>query len=218
MRDIALNDLWIIISALRWTVLLSLCVFFIGSIAGLLIAVCRTSNHFWLRFPAAVYIQVVQSTPLLGILFMFFYGMPLVLGVEVGSLMAATLAFSLSAAAFLGEIWRGAIQAIPRTQWEASSSLGITTWQQMCYVVWPQAIRMAIPPTIGYAVQLVKNTSLSALVGFIELTRAGQIVSGSTLKPLIVFSIVALLYFALCYPLARLSLRLEGKLNVYRAH
>ena len=218
MRSIALNDIWIIVTALRWTILLSLTVFFISSVAGLVIAVCRTSTLRWLRIPAAVYIQVVQSTPLLGILFMFFFGMPLVLGVEVGSFMAATLAFSLSAAAFLGEIWRGAIQAIPQTQWEASASLGITRWQQMRYVVWPQAIRMAIPPTIGYAVQLIKNTSLSALVGFIELTRAGQIVSGSTLKPLIVFAIVALLYFALCYPLARLSLNLEGKLNVYRAH
>jgi polar amino acid transport system permease protein len=218
MRSIALNDIWIIVSALRWTVFLSLTVFLIGSIVGLIIAVCRTSSFFWLRIPAILYIQIVQSTPLLGILFMFFFGMPLMLGVEVSSFMAATMAFSMSAAAFLGEIWRGAIQAIPQTQWEASASLGITRWHQMRHVVWPQAIRIATPPTIGYAVQLIKNTSLSALVGFIELTRAGQIVSGSTLKPLIVFAIVATLYFALCYPLARLSLSLEDKLNVYRAH
>src|SRR5580765_7076568 len=122
-----------------------------------------------------------------------------ILGYKLAPLVAAGLALTLYAAAFLGEIWRGCIEAVPRTQWEASDCLGLDRFQQYVYVVLPQAVRMAIPPTVGFMVQIVKNTSLASVVGFVELTRAGQIVNNSTFEPFIIFCIVAAIYFAIRY-------------------
>lgn len=213
MRGISLSDLWMIISALRWTLALAVSTFLCGAVIGLLIATARTSHQRWLRTLAWCYVELIQGIPLLGLLFLLFFGVPMLIGVDVSSFTAALVAFSLSAGAFLGEIWRGSIAAVPKGQWEASLSLGISHGQMLRKVIWPQAFRQALPPTVGFSVQLIKNTSLAALVGFVELTRSGQIVSGSTLQPLVIYLLVALCYFALCFPLARLSLQLEARFH-----
>jgi polar amino acid transport system permease protein len=124
------------------------------------------------------------------------------------------LSLTLYVGAFLGEIWRGCIQAVPRTQWEASDCLGLNRFHQYAYVILPQAVRIATPPTVGFMVQVVKNTSLASVIGFVELTRAGQIVNNSTFQPLAVFLLVAAIYFAICYPLSIASRVLERKMNV----
>ena len=130
--------------------------------------------------------------------------------------IAAAASFSIYAGAFLGEIWRGCLQAIPRTQWEAGASLGLGFAQQLRYIIVPQALRLAIPPTVGFLVQLIKNTSLAAVIGFIELTREGQLTTATTFRPFIVYLIVAAIYFALCFPLTQWSRRLERRLHVAR--
>lgn len=218
MRDISIHDLWMIISALRWTLLLALSTFACGAVIGLLIATARTSHQRALRAVAWFYVELVQGIPLLGLLFLLFFGVPMLTGIDLSSFTAALIAFSLSAGAFLGEIWRGSIAAVPKGQWEASLSLGISRRQILQKVILPQAFRLALPPTVGFSVQLIKNTSLAALVGFVELTRSGQIVSGSTLQPLMIYLLVALCYFALCFPLARLSLQLEARFHVAGRH
>lgn len=218
MRDISLHDIWMIISALRWTLLLALSTFACGAVIGLLIAVARTSHQKWLQGIAWFYVELIQGIPLLGMLFLLFFGLPTLFGIDVSSFSAAAIAFSLSAGAFLGEIWRGSIAAVPKGQWEAALSLGISRTQMMRKVIVPQAFRLSLPPTVGFLVQLIKNTSLAALVGFVELTRSGQIVSGSTLQPLIIYLLVAFCYFALCFPLARLSLQLEARFHVTGRH
>ena len=131
-------------------------------------------------------------------------------------LVAAGISFTLYAGAFLGEIWRGCIEAVPKTQWEASDCLGLNRFQQYAYVVLPQAMRIAIPPTVGFMVQIVKNTSLASVIGFVELARAGQIVNNSTFEPFTIFCIVAAIYFALCYPLSLASRHLERKAHAGR--
>ncbi|ROR08713.1 amino acid ABC transporter permease [Erwinia sp. JUb26] len=218
MRGISINDIWMIVGALRWTLLLALTTFALGSVIGLMVAMARSSHQKWLQGIAWFYVELIQGIPLLGMLFLLFFGLPTLFGIDVSSFMAATIAFSLSAGAFLGEIWRGSIAAVPKGQWEASLSLGISRLQMMRKVILPQAFRLSLPPTIGFSVQLIKNTSLAALVGFVELTRSGQIVSGSTLQPLLVYLLVALCYFALCFPLARLSLHLEARFHVTGRH
>lgn len=218
MRGISINDIWMIIGALRWTLLLALTTFALGSVIGMMVAMARSSHQKWLQGIAWFYVELIQGIPLLGMLFLLFFGLPTLFGIDVNSFMAATIAFSLSAGAFLGEIWRGSIAAVPKGQWEASLSLGISRFQMMRNVILPQAFRLSLPPTIGFSVQLIKNTSLAALVGFVELTRSGQIVSGSTLQPLLVYLLVALCYFALCFPLARLSLHLEARFHVTGRH
>jgi polar amino acid transport system permease protein len=202
--------------AAQWTVLLSLLAFAGGALVGLPIALMRVSPSHTLRIVAGGYIQLIQGTPLLILLFLTYFGLG-ILGYKLAPLVAAGLALTLYAAAFLGEIWRGCIEAVPRTQWEASDCLGLNRFQQYAYVILPQAFRMAIPPTVGFMVQIVKNTSLASVVGFVELARAGQIVNNSTFEPFIIFCIVAAIYFAMCYPLSLASRFLERRANAGRA-
>jgi polar amino acid transport system permease protein len=148
-------------------------------------------------------------------LFVVYFGIG-VLGQDVSPWIAAAAAFSVYSGAFLGEIWRGCIQAVPKTQWEASASIGLSFLEQLRHVVIPQAVRISIPPTIGFWVHLVKNTSLASIIGFIELTRAGQIINAATFRPMTVYLIIAATYFCICFTLAKLSERLEGKMRVSR--
>jgi polar amino acid transport system permease protein len=216
MIQLNAHHLWYLITAAQWTVLLSLIAFAGGALVGLPIALMRVSPSRALRMAAGGYIQLIQGTPLLILLFLTYFGLG-ILGYKLVPLVAAGLALTLYAAAFLGEIWRGCIEAVPRTQWEASDCLGLDRFQQYAYVILPQAVRMAIPPTVGFMVQIVKNTSLASVVGFVELARAGQIVNNSTFEPFIIFCIVAAIYFAMCYPLSLASRSLERSANAGRA-
>jgi polar amino acid transport system permease protein len=213
IRQFGVTDVLFLVSAIRWTVLLTLAAFGGGTLIGLLIAVMRVSNVFALRALAICFIQFIQGTPLLVILFVFFFGLP-IFGLPVLPWIAATAAFSIYAGAFLGEIWRGALQSIPRTQWEAGSSLGLSFVEQLRWIIIPQAVRIAIPPTVGFLVQLIKNTSLAATIGFVELTREGQMTTASTFQPFTVYITVAFFYFLMCFPLSQWSRTLERKLHV----
>ena len=217
MIQLNAHHIWYLIMAAQWTVLLSLLAFAGGALVGLPIALMRVSPSHTLRIVAGGYIQLIQGTPLLILLFLTYFGLG-ILGYKLAPLVAAGLALTLYAAAFLGEIWRGCIEAVPRTQWEASDCLGLNRFQQYAYVILPQAFRMAIPPTVGFMVQIVKNTSLASVVGFVELARAGQIVNNSTFEPFIIFCIVAAIYFAMCYPLSLASRFLERRANAGRAN
>ena len=209
-------SLWDIVSALlltaRWTVVLSLVAFAGGGLLGLLVLMARTSRLSGMRRAAWVYIEVFQGTPLLMQLFLAFFGLSLI-GIEVPAWLAAGATLILWSAAFLSEIWRGCVEAIPRGQWESSASLAMGYVQQMRNVVLPQAARIAVAPTVGFAVQIVKGTAVTSIIGFTELSKAATIITNATFDPFLVYGIAALIYFALCWPLSRLSLRLERKLN-----
>ena len=208
MRTFGPQEALFIIGAVRWTLLLSVIAFAGGGIAGLIVAVARTAPQAWLRATAGGYIQVFQGTPLLMQLFLVFFGANL-FGSGVDPLVAAAIALTLNAAAFLGEIWRGCIQAIPVGQWEAATAIGLRPLARMRYVILPQAGKIAIAPTVGFLVLLLKSTSLASIIGFVEVTRAGQIINNVTFQPFKVFSLVAAIYFLLCWPLSLLSQRLE---------
>ena len=201
MRTFGIHDFWFILQAAQWTVLLSLIAFVGGALGGLAVALARTSENVVAQRIATGFIQVFQGTPLLMQLFLVFFGAP-VLGIEISPWVAAGVALILNTSAFLGEIWRGSIQAVPRGQWEAAEALGLHYAARMRLVVLPQAWKIALLPTVGYMVQVIKGTSLAAIIGFTEITRAGQIINNATFQPLIVFSVVAGIYFALCWPLS----------------
>ncbi|KEY55782.1 amino acid ABC transporter permease [Agrobacterium tumefaciens] len=198
-----------------WSIVLTAIAFSIGSLTGGFFAIMRLSQYGSVRNVAAGYITVIQSIPVLMILFMSYYGLTL-FGFEIPPLLAASVSLSVYVSAYLAEIWRGSIQAVPKPQWEASASLALTRFQQYRYVILPQALRLSLPPTVGFLVQLVKNTSIVSVVGFVELSRAGQLVNNATFRPFQVFFVVALLYFAICFPLSRLSRHLERVLHVGR--
>ena len=213
MRTFGIEDFWFIVQAAQWTIWLSLIAFIGGGILGLAVALGRVSERCWVSQSMRVFIEFFRGTPLLLQLFLVFFGLP-VLGLEIGVWYAAAIALILNSAAFLAEIWRGCIQAVPQGQSEAAEALGLSYAQKMRDVVLPQALKIAIPPTVGYLVQIIKATSLTAIIGFTELTRAGQIVNNATFQPMIVFGLVALIYFILCWPLSLYASRLERKLKV----
>jgi polar amino acid transport system permease protein len=204
-----------LMSGLAWTVLLSIIAFVGGGVVGLLVAIARTSNSRLLRRLTAAYIGTFQGTPLLMQLFVVYYGLGLV-GIHLPAWGAVAIAFTLSASAFLGEIWRGAIEALPRGQTEAAMALSLPYSSRLRDVILPQALRIAQPATVGYLVQLIKGTSLAAIVGFIELARAGQIISNQIFEPILVFAIVGSIYFLLCWPLSLYSARLEARYAIAR--
>ncbi len=160
-----------------------------------------------------LYVELFQSTPLLMQLFLVYFGLPK-LGIDVSAWLAAAVCLTFYSSAFLTDIWRGAVETIPRGQWDGSSSLGLHYLAQLRLVILPQAMRIAIPPTVGFLVQLVKSTALASIVGFHELTRTAQIVTNATFQPFVVYGLAALIYFALCYPLTDLSRRLERGLAI----
>jgi polar amino acid transport system permease protein len=198
--------------AALWTAALAGIALCGGCVGGLLVAACRVSKLRALRIVGVCFITIVQGTPLLVQLFLAYFGAAFA-GLDVPPLAAAALAFTLYASAFFGDIWRGAIEGVPHGQWEAASALGFGRLTTLRLIVVPQAIRPAIPPTVGFIVQLVKNTALASIIGFRELTRAGQIVSNVTFEPLPVFLTVAAFYFVICYPISLASRRLEARMG-----
>jgi len=210
MRTFGFPEFLFILQAAQWTLALSLIAFVGGAILGLFIALARTSENKTARVLSTGFIQVFQGTPLLLQLFLIFFGAP-VLGFDINPWIAAGVALVLNSAAFLGEIWRGCIEAIPRGQWEAAQALNLDYVSRMRDVVLPQAFKIALPPTVGYVVQIIKGTSLAAIIGFTEVTRAGQIINNATFQPLQVFTTVAAIYFVICWPLSLLAARMERK-------
>jgi polar amino acid transport system permease protein len=216
MRFFSANDFFFILAATRWTIVLSLLAFGLGGLLGIVVAVLRIAKFTPLRLAAAGYIQLFQGTPLLMQLFLIYYGLSL-FGWRLDAWTAVTIAYTIYAAAFLGDIWRGCIQAIPKEQWEAARALALPYLPQLLKVILPQAVRIAIPPTVGFLVQLVKATAVASIIGFVELTRAGQLMTNATFQPMIVYPIVAGLYFALCWPLSVWSQHLERRMRVENA-
>jgi len=210
MRTFGFPEFLFILQAAQWTVALSLIAFVGGAIGGLLIALGRTSENRLAQWLSTGFIQIFQGTPLLLQLFLVFFGAP-VLGFDINPWVAAGVALILNSSAFLGEIWRGCIQAIPAGQVEAAHALSLSYFSRMRFVILPQAFKIALAPTVGYMVQIIKGTSLAAIIGFTEITRAGQIINNATFQPLIVFSAVAAIYFALCWPLSLMASRMERR-------
>ena len=145
-------------------------------------------------------------------LFLVFFGLN-IFGLPIDPLLAAAVALTLHASAFLGEIWRGCIEAVPPGQREAATALALGYYNRMRYIVLPQAARIAVAPTVGFLVQLIKGTSLASIIGFTELTRAGQIINNATFSPFLVFGTVAFFYFVLCWPLSLVARQMETRFS-----
>lgn len=198
--------------AARWTIALSLIAFVGGGLVGLALLIARIARWPGAERGVGLYVQLFQGTPLLMQLFLAYFGLSL-MGLEVSAWFAAGLALTLYTSAFLVEIWRGCVDAVPKGQWEASASLALSLREQLRWVIGPQALRIAVPPTVGFLVQVIKGTALASVIGFVELTKAGTMITNATFQPFTVYACVALLYFALCWPVSAWSRRLERTLR-----
>ena len=194
--------------ATRWTVLLSVVALAGGAVVGIAILLARISARNWVSRAAQTYIGLFQGTPLLMQLFLMFFGLPM-LGFRIEPWTAAVLGLTFFASAFLAEIWRGGVQALPRGQWDAGASLGLHYIQELRLIVLPQAFAITRAPTVGFLVQLIKCTALTSIIGFEELVRTSNAINNATFRPFTVYGLVAIIYFVLCYPLTRYARALE---------
>lgn len=198
--------------ATKWTIILSLIAFVGGGLIGALIALMRVSSNKLASRASLIYVEFLQGTPLLLQLFLAFFGFSVVTGINLSPLVAAAVALTAYTSAFLGDIWRGAIQAVPKGQWQAASAIGFGYFDQLRLIILPQAVKLAIAPTVGFLVQVIKGTSLASIIGFTELSRAASLINNVTLQSLLIFGMAGLIYFAICYPLSTWSQRLEKRL------
>jgi polar amino acid transport system permease protein len=201
--------------ALRWTVILSIIAFACGGLLALALLVLRLSKLPGAVRAVSVYVQVFQGTPLLMQIFLTYFGLAL-MGFDTSPMVAACVCLTLYSAAYLCDIWRGCVESVPKGQWEASSSLAMSFAEQLRHVILPQAMRLGIAPTAGFMVQIIKGTALTSVIGFIEITKAGQLIANATFEPFMVYGCVAALYFALCFPLSLWSQRLERRMRPQR--
>lgn len=202
-----------LLNGLKGTVILSVLTFLFGGLLGFVVSLARVSGSATIRVCASFYISILQGIPLLVLMGIAFYG-PSLFGVTLDPLFAAVLALAFYASAFLGQIWQGCINSVPTPQWETAECLGFNKAQRMLLIILPQAARISLPPTVGFLVQIVKNTSIASLVvGYAELTYNSKILNNSTFEPFLYFGLAALLYFIICYPLSVISRRLELRLQ-----
>ena len=197
-----------IVGKVPWTLALSLVAFLGGAVVAALLTLAAILGGRYAASLVSAITVLVQSTPLLMVIFLCFFGLPLI-GVDVSPWLASSLALIAFAGAFLTEIWRSAIRAVPSGQWEASQASGLSRLQALWHVVLPQSIQIAIPPTVGFSVQVVKATALTSIVGFVEVTRAGYVLNNVTFKPFFIFCVVGLVYMAINLPLSVTASKLE---------
>jgi polar amino acid transport system permease protein len=184
-----------------------------GSLIAFLVGLGRASRSRWLAWPAGFYIEMIRDSPLLMQLYVIFFALPL-LGLQVSVFVAGAVALMVNCSGFMAEIVRAGVQAVGKDQWEAARGLGMGYVQVMRYVVLPQAFRVMIPATVGLLIGLIKDSSVVSVLSYLELTRAGRILTEKTYLSFQVFGIVALLYFVMCYPLSKLALYAERRLKV----
>ena len=212
MFGLTIEQIAFIFRGAGWTIVLSLLGFVGGTIFGLPVALARASRRRSLKILSGLFVQLVQGIPLPVIMFVVYFGISIG-GYDVPALVAAGIAMTLYSSAYLGEIWRGCIQAVPKTQWEAGECLALTNTQRFVFVILPRALRMAVPPTVGFLVQIVKNTSYAVVIGFFDLSYSAKVINNSTFMPFTVFTIAALIYFAICFPMSVMARRFERRLN-----
>ena len=199
--------------ATRWTLILSVIAIFGGGLIGFVLLILRLLHIKPLGVMINLYVELFQGTPLLMQLFLFYFGLAL-FGIDTSVWISASAALILYAAAYLTEIWSGCIRAVPKGQSLAAKSLGLNFIQELKYIIFPQAYKLSIAPTVGFLVQLIKGTALTSVIGFVELTKSASMISNVTFKPFLVFSSVALIYFVICFPISWLATRIESKMGL----
>jgi polar amino acid transport system permease protein len=211
-RDLNFGDILYMLKASLTTIELALIAIIGGMLLGIIIGIGRSSSNTLLKMSTKIYVEFFRGIPILLQIFIFYYGLK-IFDIKLPALLSASIAFIFNVSANIGETLKGIILSIPKNQWESSTSLGFSKFAQLWYIILPQVIRAAIPPTIGIMVGLIKDTSLASIVGFIELTRSGGLIMSVTMDPFIIYPIIAIIYFVICFFLTQTSRWLEKKVN-----
>lgn len=208
---LAIESLPYVLQGLGFTLLIAIVSMAIGLVISLFLALGRISQTALFQLPSRAYISFMRGVPVLVILFVLYFGFPLI-GIEFTAVTAAIIGFSLNSAAYMAETNRAAIQAIDRGQWEAAFSLGLTYWQTFFGVILPQAVKIAVPSLINVFLDLIKGTSLAAMITVPELFQRAKIVGGRELDYMTMYISVAFIYWGICSMVEMIQNRLEKHL------
>ena len=212
--DVVWSNLGYLLDGLGLTLLISFVALLASIVVGLVVALGRRSSTRWLSFPAATYCELFRDTPVLVQLFWVYYVLPILIGVRLSAFSAVVIGLSLNSGAFLAEIFRAGIQAVPAGQLDAARVLGMSRALSMRRIVLPQAIRIVLPPMANDFVALIKYSSLASTFAVGEITRKATELSSFTFRPIEIFTVIALVYFFICWPLS-ISIRyLEKRLQL----
>jgi L-cystine transport system permease protein len=212
--SLAIENLPFILSGLPMTIAVSFVSMGIGLMLGLFISLARSSDRVLLRYPARVYISFMRGTPILVFLFILYYGLPMV-EITLSAYFAAIIGFGLNSAAYIAEVIRSSINSVPKGQWESAKALGFTYWHTLTKIILPQATRIAMPPLTNVFLDLVKATSLAAVITVPELFQKAQIAGGREFDSLTMYILVALIYWPLCIIIAFIQERMELRFSRY---
>jgi polar amino acid transport system permease protein len=202
---------WLFVWGLGFTLLFTLVTILLGLVIGLCAGLARLSSRRLVSWPVMAYVELFRCTPLLVQLVWFYYALPVIIGVQLPANVAGGLVLALYTGAFYAEIFRGGILSIERGQWDAARSLGLRPWPVLRTVILPQAIRLMIPPFINQSVIQLKNTSLVSVIAVPDLLYQGELITAATYRPLEVYTIVAILYFAVLFPATLLAQAVERR-------
>ncbi|MFJ6413620.1 amino acid ABC transporter permease [Terribacillus saccharophilus] len=212
--ELAWENLPFILEGLPMTIAVAFAGMAMGLLLGFFLAIGRSSRFFLLRWPARFYISFMRGTPILVFLFILYQGLPVV-QIRLDAFTCAVLAFGLNSAAYIAEVNRGALNSIAYGQWESSYALGLNYWQTLTRVIVPQAARVAMPPLTNVFLDLVKATSLAAVITVPEMFQKAQIVAGRTFDSMTMYITVALVYWPLCIIISYFQERLEKRFSRY---
>ncbi|MCY8464185.1 amino acid ABC transporter permease [Bacillus atrophaeus] len=211
---LAIESFPYVIKGIWYTLLISFVSMFAGTMLGLFISLARMSKIALLRWPARLYISFMRGVPILVILFILYFGFPYI-GIEFSAVTAALLGFSLNSAAYIAEINRSAISSVDKGQWEAAASLGLSYWKTMRGVILPQSVRVALPPLANVLLDLIKASSLAAMITVPELLQHAKIIGGREFDYMTMYILTALIYWAICSVAAAFQNILEKKYAHY---
>ncbi|WP_277714311.1 amino acid ABC transporter permease [Bacillus atrophaeus] len=211
---LAIESFPYVIKGIWYTLLISFVSMFAGTMLGLFISLARMSKFASLRWPARLYISFMRGVPILVILFILYFGFPYI-GIEFSAVTAALLGFSLNSAAYIAEINRSAISSVDKGQWEAAASLGLSYWKTMRGIILPQSVRVALPPLANVLLDLIKASSLAAMITVPELLQHAKIIGGREFDYMTMYILTALIYWAICSVAAAFQNILEKKYAHY---
>lgn len=208
--------LWHYRGLIEWgllvTILYTIVTILVGMVIGLFVGLLRLSSNKLITLPLTAYVEVFRCTPLLVQIIWFYYAFPVIIGIDIPGVVAAGLVLSLYTGAFYAEIVRGGVNSIERGQWDAARSLGLRYVQMMRLVILPQAFRRMIPPFMNQSIIQLKNTSLVSTIAVADLLYEGQMITAATYRPLEVYTMIAVLYFAVLFPLTLAAQEVERRL------
>jgi His/Glu/Gln/Arg/opine family amino acid ABC transporter permease subunit len=183
----------------------------LGFSLGIFVGLARLANPAWIRVPATLYVEFFRGVPLVMVIFWIWFIIPQLLRLPIPEYGVALTAFVIFEAAYFGEIVRAGVQSVPRGQVEASTALGMTATKTMAYVVLPQALRNMVPSLVTQMIVLFKDTSLASIIGYVDLTKAAQIVNNREIKPFQLYLFIAVVYWICTYSMSQVARRFERR-------